>query len=135
MFIKCPSIVIVEQVHIIFDMNKLRMTDADMWVIPEGWGLGVCVCVWWERGVGGEVKSSSGSRNGIYYWDYRTTSSPSQMIANLDWDPRWHEKNEHPTIDYLQNHLWTQCHPCVSISAPINTEYQRPHHSIYASVS
>ena len=36
----------------------------------------VCVC-------GGVVKGSSEARNGICYWDYRTTSGPSQMIATL----------------------------------------------------
>ena len=47
-----------------------------------------CVCV---GGGGGVVKDSSETRNGICYWDYRTTSGPSQMIANLDWDSRWHD--------------------------------------------
>ena len=90
----------------------------------------VCVC-----GGGGVVKGSSEARNGICYWDYRTTGGPSQMIANLDWDPRWHDDERTPTNNDLQNHIWTPCNPCVSISAPINTEYQRPHPSIYGSVS
>ena len=61
MFIKYPSIMIVEQVHIIFDMNKLRMTDADMWGVPEGWGLCVCVCVCGGRGVlGVKLKAVQG---------------------------------------------------------------------------
>ena len=49
-----------------------------------------------EGGVSGAVRRSSESRNGIYYWDYRTTSSPSQMIANLGWDPRWHDEERTP---------------------------------------
>ena len=93
-------------------------------------GLGVCVCV-----CGGVVQDSSETRNGICYWDYRTTSGPSQMIGNLDWDPRWHDDERTPTNNDLQNHIWTPCNPRVSISAPINTEYQRPHPSIYGSVS
>ena len=40
----------------------------------------MCVCV---GGGGGVVKGSSEARNGICYWDYRTTSGPSQMIATL----------------------------------------------------
>ena len=36
----------------------------------------VYVCV-----VVGAVKGSSEARNGICYWDYRSTSGPSQMIA------------------------------------------------------
>ena len=44
----------------------------------------VYVCVWGGGGGGGVVKGSSEARNGICYWDYRTTSGPSQMIANLD---------------------------------------------------
>ena len=91
-----------------------------------------CMCVWWWWGA---VKGSLAARNGICYWDYRTTSGPSQMIANLDWDPRWHDDERTPTNNDLQNHIWTPCNPCVSISAPINTEYQRPHPSIYGSVS
>ena len=96
------------------------------------WCMCVCVCV---GGGGGVVKDSSETRNGICYWDYRTTSGPSQMIANLDWDPRWHDDERTPTNNDLQNHIWTPCNHCVSISAPINTEYQRPHPSIYGSVS
>ena len=92
----------------------------------------VYVCVW--GGVGGVVKGSS-ERNGICYWDYRTTSGPSQMKANLDWDPRWHDDERTPTNNDLQNHIWTPCNPCVSISTLINTEYQRPHPSFYGSVS
>ena len=64
-----------------------------------GMGLGVCVCVVVVRSGGvckGAVRSSSESRNGIYYWDYRTTSNPSQMIANLGWDPRWHDEERTP---------------------------------------
>ena len=38
----------------------------------------VCVVV-----VGGAVKGNSEARNGICYWDYRTTSSPSQTIATV----------------------------------------------------
>ena len=32
---------------------------------------------------GGVVKGSSEARNGICYWDYRTTNGYSQMIATL----------------------------------------------------
>ena len=56
----------------------------------------VCVCAVVGVSAGGAVRSSSESRNGIYYWDYRTTSNPSQMIANLGWDPRWHDKERAP---------------------------------------
>ena len=48
----------------------------------------VYVCVVVVAGGGGAVKGNSEARNGICYWDYRTTSSPSQTIANFDWDPR-----------------------------------------------
>ena len=65
----------------------------------------------------------------------RKTTMQQQMIANLDWDPWWHDDERTSTNNDLQNHIWTRCNPCVNISAPINTEYQRPHPSIYGSVS
>ena len=77
----------------------------------------------------GAVKGSSEARNGICYWDYRTTSGPSQMQLISTGIHGGTTNND------LQNHIWTPCNPCVSISAPINTEYQRPHPSIYGSVS
>ena len=46
----------------------------------------------------GAVKGRSEARNGICYWDYRTTSGPSQMIANLDWDPGGTTMSEHQLI-------------------------------------
>ena len=83
-----------------------------MWGMSEGWGfVYVCMCGGEVGGgegcVGGAVRSSSKSRNGIYYWDYRTTNSPSQMIASLGWDPRWHDEelmssmvgNSHHSLD------------------------------------
>ena len=38
------------------------------------------------------ISSSSEARNGICCWNYRTTS----MIANLGWDPRWHDEERTP---------------------------------------
>ena len=66
--------------------------------------------------------------------DYRTTSNPSQMIADLKWEPLYQLKGQLQTGNGVPHHVWTYRHSSATVSASISIEHSRPHFALHDSL-
>ena len=60
------------------------------------------------------------------YCDYKITSSPSQMIAELGLEPLQTRR-----ANAIQDNVWSHWHSGARLSASFDTEHQRQHPALY----